>query len=742
MKRLFLLLTFIPFFSACRFSSKDLPGKGTEGLWGDRIRLNREIRSDKPTLIVPFSTSNCGYCMIDGYFTERNYIRNNIDFGGSAYHMCLFNPQLDIYAFQKHFGWDVPVLTYPPGLHRYHENGFPTVLAFRNGEQLIREFYNYAECDSLNRLLWEGSEALHPTGNLHMATRLIYENGNFGAVCVVSDTQDITADERAFAEKWKGYTFSSLATISPEEKTKHLFIRSGPDLTRLAGLFQGQEIPLSFDGNRFILGGYRFDPDTVAFYGCFPNPFNRQKYIVLSIVNDRARLFAPVNYLDYVVFTGSRPSTAKKLLYGHFAKDEEDLWRFSGETSFSDVPVETLCIGKCPLGAISHNPSKADPRQQPSLTSNTSDNSTTFTVRTTSTTFTLGGHHCRFPEVCPDTGGSCWVAWEEGGDILLGRISPTGEAESWYAERSAGDSYNPKVIVQDGKVWICYLNNRDGYYRIYAKSFEGNRFSGEIPVTPRVPYDVITPEVAVTPTGGIVVVWCDWLANQRLLKYREIRNGIPEEITDIKVALPVYISDYTNAWWPSVVAFRHAMWGAWNQHYPATCGVYGGPLSDTAGTITQSSEAMDDREQGGYPDIFTDGNDLFVVWEGSGWDVYYQDATQPIKIAVYDGKSGHWSPGRVLTEEGRTSLNQTPCGACDSKGNTYVVWSGRSHLKEQPWGIYMAKETAGKWSDPVLLSRPDEPARHPKIVIGPDDRLWVSWQSGTGQDMRVRIFME
>ena len=108
-----------------------------ENLWGEHIPIDKIIQESKPTVMVPFSTSQCGYCLIDGYYGEKNYIQNNIDFGGKSFHICLFNPQLDIYTFKKHFGWKSDILTYPIELYKYHEDGYPTVLAFKNGKQLF-----------------------------------------------------------------------------------------------------------------------------------------------------------------------------------------------------------------------------------------------------------------------------------------------------------------------------------------------------------------------------------------------------------------------------------------------------------------------------------------------------------------------------------------------------------------------------------------------------------------------------
>jgi len=726
------LLPFLPlllFLLSCQYVSKDLPGRGAEDLWGERVRLNHEINSGKPVVIVPFSTSNCGYCMIDGFYTENNYIKNNEQFGGGSYHMCLFNPQLDIYAFQKHFGWHGTVLTYPPALHELHQNGFPAVLAFRDGEQVMQDFYSYAKFDSLNELLWDGLQAMHPAGELHIATRLIYENEMYDAVCIVPDTTKIPDDEHEFARKWKAYTFTAFDAISDEDKQKHLFIRSGSDIDALKQFFEGEEIPLIFDSGRFRIGDYNFNPDTVAFYGCFPNPFNWKKYVVMTIFNDHAKLFGPANYLDYIVFTGDQPGEGIRLLYGHFDKEDQDVWSFSSEKAFGEMDLEVFCDKKCPI------PVKRIPEMLPVQKVKTSHSESESIQK-----WTFGNKSCRFPDIAIDSKGNCWAVWEEEGNILLGLIDGVGVTQTWYPEHNASDSYNPKIAADGDDIWIFYLNDQEGYYRLYARAFDGKRFTDEILLTEKQPYDVVTPEVVSGKDGSLIVMWCEWLANQRFLRYRTLKNGIPDTIRDILEAPPLYTKGYTNAWWPSLVyTEKGEVWGAWNQHYPATCGVYGGSLSDTAITITQPSEAMEDRENGGYPDIFTDGSDIFVVWESNGWNVYWNEQPQKIKIARFEMETGHWTPGKVISLDTEPAFNRTPSGACDSKGNKYVAWSGREIKAGDPWGIWLAKEVNGKWNDPVLISDPGKDARYPKIVIDPDDHPWISWHSGTGKSMKAKV---
>lgn len=52
------------------------PEKTAEDLWGNRIDLGKALNSQTVT-IVPFSSSNCGYCLINGYYSEQNYILAN-----------------------------------------------------------------------------------------------------------------------------------------------------------------------------------------------------------------------------------------------------------------------------------------------------------------------------------------------------------------------------------------------------------------------------------------------------------------------------------------------------------------------------------------------------------------------------------------------------------------------------------------------------------------------------------------
>ena len=149
---------------------------------------------------------------------------------------------------------------------------------------------------------------------------------------------------------------------------------------------------------------------------------------------------------------------------------------------------------------------------------------------------------------------------------------------------------------------------------------------------------------------------------------------------------------------------------------------------------------MDDWEIGGYPHLFIDGkNGKCVVWESNAWDTYPDKKAQKIKYSQYDPEQKRWAIGAVISLDEQTMLNQTPAGICDSKGTKIVVWSGRGRDYGKPWGIYLAVERNGQWSKPALISEPDENARAPKIAIDRSDAVWVSWHSGIGKDMKIKV---
>ncbi len=704
------------------------PEKIAEDLWGDKVGLGKALNSQTVTL-VPFSTSNCGYCLVDGYYGEQNYILANEKQGGISYHQCLFNPQLDICAFQKHFGWESAVLTYPPSLHRFHDDGFPALLAFKGGKQVLKDFYNYALFDTLKQILWDSNTRLIPTGNLHMAERFIYENERMAAVMVFPRGADVDSASIRFGVKTNSFICRNIDELLPADLKKHLYFAGNFSFAELNDFFSGREIPFKLVKDEILLGDYAFSFDSTGIYACFPNPINREKFIIFDIAHGNKRM-AQANFLDFMFYSGTNREEFKRLAYGHFDKSDPLKWKPEPKFLFSDSNLHQYCKTTCPL------PLKPKPERD-------LDESLPVAFTPFKTVFgkgwTMGNNRCRFPAIITREGVGTWVTWEESGNILLSNMEQK-KPRIHYIENDKTDSYNPCVAIAGRRVWVFWLNNRDGYYRVYGRYLENNSLSDEILISATGPADAVTLTGA-SSGNNITVAWSEWKANFRFLKMRSVNEGTMEDIREIKPVPSRYTSNYTNTWYPSLcLGSAGKVFGAWNQHYPGTFCICGGDIAGDPQPITHAAEKMEDWEIGGYPSICIDSSQwLHAVWESNGWEVYWNNKPQQIRYARFNDKLKRWSLGENVS--GNTlMLNQTPVVVTDRYDNPAVIWSGRDTAENKTWKIYISLKMLGGWSDPICLSEEGVTARHPKAAYNSKrDELWVSWHAGEGDDMKTRV---
>jgi len=697
-----------------------------EDNWGNIIHLDDTIKK-RTTLIIPFSTSNCGYCMIEGYFVEKNYIEANIKNGGSSFHQCLFNPQLDIYTFEKHFSSTSPVLTYPPELHKIHDDGFPAVLAFKNGIQVVKEYSQYDNYSDLMEIIWDKNQKLTPVGNLHMAERLFQENGKNDAVMVFPKGKEMNKQAIEKSIKYKSFICKNIDNLTIEDIQKHLMFTGNFNVKDLSDFFKQKDIPLHFTESKIEFGNYSFNFDSIGVYAWFKSPFNPEKYIILKFSNGQNQMKAS-NYLDFLFYSGKDSLSYKQLMYGQY-KDESGKNIFDSEKTFSDIVLEEYCKTQC------------KPPQKKYF-ANHSDNYSTISTNLTVTDFgkiwTTGNSNCRFPDIVCTKNNISYLVYEENGDIILTQIK-NDSTSNIIIESNESDSYNPVIAFDGHKIWVFYLNNKDTYYRIYARFIENDNLSDEILISEKEPFDVITINVA-SKNEELSVIWCEWKANQRFLKMRKIIQGAMQESKSVTLAPSKYINSYSNAWYPSICYLPNGeLWGAWNQHYPSYLGVIGGNIYETLQSITLSAEKMDDWEIGGYPCIFSNNdNKIFTVYESDAWDVYFNNKSQQIKFSIYNEELKNWSIASVVSNNEQTFLNQTPVGICDKNNNIIVAWSGRPKSEQSIWSIYLSINISGKWTKPIVVSKQLTNSRHPQIAYNVDSNsIWISWHAGTGKEMKT-----
>ncbi|MFB0552903.1 MAG: hypothetical protein ACETWQ_06255 [Phycisphaerae bacterium] len=703
-----------------------------EDLWGNKINLSSYDKG--VVLIHPFSPSDCGYCLFDGEFVRENYFRNNEEAGGSNFLQCLFNPQLDIYTYIKHYREaSVPVLTFPPRLHDYHRHGFPFLMAFRDGKSIYRGGLSYYEekFQSLHPQFWPKRDVrLTPTSPLFMGYKFIDENEHHLAVRVIPDEDEDTYKRLSeINKKWNSTVVRYEGELKDEDLQKNLHFNGRTERFKFT-LFEDKDNPIKICSESIKIGDYEFSKADVGLAACFPNPFNRERYVVLRLWGTNLKSYTSESWVDYTIYKGGTNGKPEILLHGFFDK-ENNTWKFSPSLACGTATSKALCKeGVCQIPSSSPEKYKTHEHRIDISSWVSTPNGK---IRT------FGASACRFPSMAVDRDGVCWVVWEENGDILLASVNRPEPQMAIAVENDSSDSFDPIIAYDGSMLWIFYLNSRDSFYRLYGRSFDGARLSSEILITEKEPFDVVTPAITSNQRGKMVVAWSEWKANYRYLRHRIIVNRSLGEIQD--VAIKKASIDYVNAWYPSLVIDSNGQgWGAWNQHYPALLGICAGNLVKEATSVTKLTGDINTNENGGYPSIVIDKHGKrWVFWESFGFDIARKREPQRILASYYDDKNEQWTLPYTLTVEKQTALNQTPKAAVDNNGVIWVVFSGRENVIDKPWGIYISRFSNNKWSVPKLISQEDVNSRAPNICIGKDGEIWITWHSGIGEDMRVRV---
>ncbi|MBD3337033.1 MAG: hypothetical protein GF355_16080 [Candidatus Eisenbacteria bacterium] len=752
--------------SSCSRNETSSQLQGTaEDLWGNTVELT--AWNEGLTLIQPFSTSTCGYCLFDGEFAKRNYLYASLREEQRSYLQCLFNPQLDVYTYCKHYRCpDLPVLTFPPQLHSLHRNGFPHLIAVLDGDVArSASLYPYEKSfhEFLDAVEPERTPRLQLTSPLHLAAQLVLDNRDSAAVWVVPPGDEAGWERgRAFIARTAMGAVKYEDELAPEDLTRHLYFQ-GPLVDFTFAALSRTDIPVGFSGEQVRIGSYSLDRNEVGLKICFPNPHNRERFVVMYLHPPSGKLPGGHHYVDYAVYGAKETAVddgkddgrraaegagrhdagrgaphgadaAQRelpvILEGHFAKSTDGRWEFDPLKAFAYSGIQDVCgPSGCPApverrrSVATHDRPVAvsGPRESPY-----------------GDLWTLGTAPARFPALTCNADGQCWVAWEEPGDILLASVG-TADPVALAVEHDDSDSFRPVLASGRRGPWIAYLNDRAHYYRLVARSYDGRRLSPEVLLSETGPFDCVGPAAAGDGTGRLAFMWSEWKANYRYLKYRTIEDGQLEDAQSVAIA-PTG-SDYVNAWSPSLIFNGpDKLHGAWNQHYPAYMSVCSGDLAHEAAAVTRVAEDINECENGGYPSLCRDAaGQLRVFWESDGWDVNLGEPQRILTAVSRDGGAG-WSLPVALSADEETFYNRTPRAAADAGGTVWVVWSGRDREGAAPWAIYLSHlGQDGAWCAPQRISDPDESARAPDIACSPDGGVWIAWHAGVGDAMTLRL---
>ena len=254
------------------------------------------------------------------------------------------------------------MLTFPPLLHRYHRDGFPYLIAFRDGQQILgKPLCPYdLVFESLRREFWPGQEIpLVLTSPSHIGT----------PNCLEAATVWVVPDGDEDGHRRLGQTAERInKSLRPErfiDRTVHrLEVRHESELTEAdlckhlafegaSGGFMfrtldGQPAPLRITSENIEIGPHSFAKKDVGLSAWFPNPRNPERYVSLLIKGANVARSYRENWVDFVVYRdGADGNAPTVLLRGLFDDSDAKAWRYSEK--LAQGGGEPKCkAGACP----------------------------------------------------------------------------------------------------------------------------------------------------------------------------------------------------------------------------------------------------------------------------------------------------------------------------------------------------------------------------------------------------------
>jgi len=87
----------------------------------------------------------------------------------------------------------------------------------------------------------------------------------------------------------------------------------------------------------------------VGLAACFPNPFNRERYVVLELRGNNLKSHTFENWVDYTIYKDGTNGKPEILLHGFFDK-KNNTWKFSPSLACGTATSKALCKkGVCPI---------------------------------------------------------------------------------------------------------------------------------------------------------------------------------------------------------------------------------------------------------------------------------------------------------------------------------------------------------------------------------------------------------
>ncbi|MEO0228067.1 MAG: hypothetical protein ABIL70_08485 [candidate division WOR-3 bacterium] len=280
------------------------------------------------------------------------------------------------------------------------------------------------------------------------------------------------------------------------------------------------------------------------------------------------------------------------------------------------------------------------------------------------------------------------------------------------------------IGAKNDTVHIVYFDYREGGDKIYYQRSINGGISWE-PETVIVDTPAVYPgppvvSLAVSSSGGVHIVWCDYLrGNDDEIFYKRSTNGGTDWLPDTMLTRDNFMVE--NDSWASIATagqFIHITWhdfkwdGAqlnWDIFYKR---------STDNGTHWEPEQRLTVHPgQSGPPSIAASDSMVYVVW--TDW----RDGNPEIYFKRSTNFGLNWGPDTRLTSDGANSYMPT-IGA--SSASVHIAWFDN---RDGDWEIYYKRSTdcGNTWSGDIRLTDSPGESSHPSIAVA-GNHLHLVWQ--------------
>ncbi len=311
-----------------------------------------------------------------------------------------------------------------------------------------------------------------------------------------------------------------------------------------------------------------------------------------------------------------------------------------------------------------------------------------------------------YPALAAASDGSLWAAWVsydgKGERLLAARVTESGAAPPM--EVTAGEVFRPQVAADGGgRVWVVWSEQRDDNWDLYARAWNGNRWSAVERLTSS-PGPDIYASLAAGP-GGL------WLA------WQGVRNGATTDIflkscRDGKwAAEEIAVGSHpANDWEPALAVHGNTVYVAWDSYRNGAHDVY---LARFDGRRVSEPQRLTGGDRfHARASLAADAHGrLWVAWE-EGDERWGLDTVQVLgglererRVRIYCLEGGRLrAPAQALEPAPWTgSIAQCPRLHMDARGCLWVFY--RVTYMQRLWQAAASFYEGSRWSEPLVLDR-------------------------------------